>query len=564
MRKVLKQLTVISLVISLMLIMPLAVIASETDITELGGDIIIESEPLMIQRLMASDEIKGNIIFIQGGYKSYYSIDYNLSPLASVLRANGFTVDEILINPYNPLMYSDVESYDIIVFSNGFHSFLTPLEEEVINSFVDDGGRLLLIGDDQRDVDWNTAIDMFKDDYNFELIPAMFSGYTSNFIDHEVTTYVSIVEFGAASYIETTGTATQIVKTPDGNHTLVAIDELPHTRVAMVNDGEVLISSRNRLFNLNLFNWLIGPDMEVDVVAENFDTSPYTESEWTNQTVDVTVTASVFNLKRLTVEGTEYPITDGVATAVVSVTDQGTTVINYEAENYDGDIVSGSFEVKIDMRAPWVHINGKDIEDTETEYLGYLATDFVKTYEYMDEWSGHPDDGALSKEIELVGLTSTPGPNQVRELHLSDIALNEATVTLEYHVISMDDLLQLIKPLELNATYKVNRTIPVKLELENGDPVMGFDVLTLDLVLMKGEEVVPIMRTNKVSLDYSTTQFVYDSENAVYQFNMQTKGLEVNEEGEQYTLLIYVDGKVGKEEGLIGAVSFTLVEKNKK
>lgn len=208
-------------------------------------------------------------------------------------------------------------------------------------------------------------------------------------------------------------------------------------------------------------------------------------------------------------------------------------------------------------------IDGDAYDGTDPMYLGYIATGFDKSvsYEATDYGSGFAGGNLLTGDFDIP--TDLPSLDMLSEtLSVEDLAGNQSSVTFEYKVINLDDMIQLLAPVANKSEFKKNSNIPIKLQMmvdTNDDGIlepqqMSAEDLTFSLELWFGDEQIEPTRTNHVG-ELGATEFKlggpdYDT----YQFNLNTKGLETGE----YTLKIYIMDKAGMDEGLVGEVIFTI------
>lgn len=297
----------------------------------------------------------------------------------------------------------------------------------------------------------------------------------------------------------------------------------------------------------------------VEVSAVNNDASIYSEGDWTNQTVAVTFEATDDNLSSFMVDGVER-YTGSTSIAVIDVTSEGSTTIPYTAVDSNSNETSGSFTVTIDETNPWIDIGTVLYYNGEHIALGYISTGFDKnvTYTYLDNLSGYVDTGELLKPGEVINIpTDVAGFNKVVSLGIDDRASNESIIVFDYHVVSMNDLVSMLEPMESNRSFKKNRTVPIKLQLLDafGNPMqMHAEDLSFELELLKDTEIIEVVRTNKVSAAHSQVEFTLSEDGLTYQYNLKTKDLQSGE----YTLNIYIVEKLGTLEGLIGTVTFVI------
>lgn len=249
---------------------------------------------------------------------------------------------------------------------------------------------------------------------------------------------------------------------------------------------------------------------------------------------------------------------------IVSTEGQDQLIEGY-ATDFAGNMGTGSIKLSIDKTAPTVTMNSIDYIGTGTIDLGYIATGYDKEIPYTaaDAISGLtgtiPSVPAGNFEIP----TSTAGMNQTAAFDIYDNAGNLTTITFNYHVISLDDLINLLDPVSHKGVYNKNSNIPIKLQImidtdDDGiaEPkMMSAEDLTFCLQLFDGNgKMIKPTRTNTVSAlkdcEFTLNGPDYDT----YQYNLNTKGLSIGD----YTLKIYIMGKEGTPEGLVGTQNFTL------
>lgn len=229
----------------------------------------------------------------------------------------------------------------------------------------------------------------------------------------------------------------------------------------------------------------------------------------------------------------------------------------YEVSDGFGGTATATLDITInDITKPWITINGEDVFDGETKHLGYIAKGFEKPYTFKDNLSGYDPSGELEKELLILDIALTEGFDKTYNLDIVDKAGNEASITLEYHVISLEELVALLRPMTEEGEYQRNRTIPVKLSIldEDGNIVpMAADDLSF-IINIDGE---PAVRTN--DLDLPECVFELSEDGTMYKFNLKTKGLDVG----SHTMEIFVMDSDGNPGGLVGIVEFDIVGKNK-
>lgn len=305
----------------------------------------------------------------------------------------------------------------------------------------------------------------------------------------------------------------------------------------------------------NLSGRFIAFEGENEAPDISVDAGEYIEGLWTNQDVNVTFSATDEHLAMLYIDSDHYtPIgTSAVGTKIVS--DTGLTNVTGRAVDLFGLQTIRNYSVAIDKETPYIEINGNEIRTGDTAFLGYIATAYDKAYTYKDDLSGYVPSGELSKELILTDIAEHDGMNQTYNLHLTDCAGNESDITLNYHAISLDDMVNLLEPLALEKVYQRNRTIPIKLQIldETGLPIpMNAENLSFELYM----EGVEIERTNDVAEELGLYEFELSEDGLTYKYNLKTKNIQPGE----YDIKIYIAGKV-YEEGLIGNIPLVITGK---
>lgn len=212
----------------------------------------------------------------------------------------------------------------------------------------------------------------------------------------------------------------------------------------------------------------------------------------------------------------------------------------------------------------FTEIDGQVYDGTNPINLGYIATGFHKIISYKAEDHGSGFEGGLTELTGNLDIpTGTPSFETLSEpLTIYDLAGNSASVTFQYKVINLSDMVNLLEPIQDRTTFKLGSTMPVKLQLmvdTNDDGVlepqqMSAEDLTFALQLSKGTTLVTPTRTNHVE-GLNDAEFTLIGPNYdTYQFNLNTKGLTRDD----YTLKIYILDKFGTDEGMVGVVNFTL------
>lgn len=232
-------------------------------------------------------------------------------------------------------------------------------------------------------------------------------------------------------------------------------------------------------------------------------------------------------------------------------------LISGNAEDYAGNMASDDILISLDQVAPVIDLDGTEYSLSNTVYLGYIATGYDKHFHYSatDELSGFAAGTVPSGILEIP--TDVPSLDMLyKTIEFTDLAGNTSTVTFEYKVISLEDLMKVLKPLADDKSHNKNSTIPIKLQLiVDGVPQqMSADNLTFTLELWKnGVKQIP-NRTNKIN-GIGPAEFVLAGPNYdTYQYNLNTKGMTVGD----YELKIYILGKKSLPEGFIGSVFFTI------
>lgn len=238
-------------------------------------------------------------------------------------------------------------------------------------------------------------------------------------------------------------------------------------------------------------------------------------------------------------------------------TDGKDQLISGSAEDYAGNMASDDILISLDQVAPVIDLDGTDYSLSNTVYLGYIATGFNKHFHFSatDELSGFAAGTEVSGILEIP--TDVPSLDMLyKTIEFTDLAGNTSSVTFEYKVISLEDLMKVLKPLADDKSHNKNSTIPIKLQLiVDGEPQqMSADNLTFTLELWKnGIRQVP-SRTNKIQ-GIGPAEFVLGGPNYdTYQYNLSTKGMAVG----NYELKIFILGKELLPEGFVGSVFFTI------
>jgi len=155
--------------------------------------------------------------------------------LAQHLGDNGFTID----TTSNGFLVDDPGEYDVIVvcLASAYFSPYTPEEVERIVDFVEDGGGLLLMGDQQYHP--NANIQAIASEFGITFGPTdleLWQVYTSNLADHPVFDNVDTIFMYAATELSVSGPAFPVAWQAGSGKIMVAVAEAQQGRVVAIGD----------------------------------------------------------------------------------------------------------------------------------------------------------------------------------------------------------------------------------------------------------------------------------------------------------------------------------------
>lgn len=306
-----------------------------------------------------------------------------------------------------------------------------------------------------------------------------------------------------------------------------------------------------------------------EVIVENIDKTVPTATHnldpatWTNGNVKIIVigddeASGVKSISLLDVDKlkTSLALLDGVTEkskeAEYIVSENG--IYTFLIEDQAGNSIEYNVTVEnIDKVAPVIKIGNTVYIGGETIKLGYIALNFEKTIPYtaLDELSGFAPSWSLSITADMTVDTAIEGMGLSKALTVTDQAGNTTSITFEYNVISLDNLVKLLRPVEMDPTlnvFKKGSTIPIKLQLldEQGMPTM-MSASDLNFVLSQKSGIGTIGTKVK---NTPTTAFRLSNDGYTYIYNLSTKGLLVGSH------ILSIDLESGN--GTIGEIGFTL------
>jgi hypothetical protein len=172
--------------------------------------------------------------------------------------ARGATISVISTFDLNTL-----SEFDVLWLEEDFFNPLTAAEQVVLQTFVANGGAVVILAED-----WAGASPFLAFGYNYT--PAAGSGTTSNLASHPLTAGVSTLRFESTirGLTEPTG-ATWIAKNTAGTGTFISVLEYGQGKVLAMTD-EFLINSNvnnedNRIFGNNIMTWLWTKTVTIDI-----------------------------------------------------------------------------------------------------------------------------------------------------------------------------------------------------------------------------------------------------------------------------------------------------------
>ena len=190
-------------------------------------------------------------------------------PLTQHLGDNGFTID----TTSDGFLVDDPGEYDVIVvcLASAYYSVYTPAEVERIVSFVDDGGGLLLMGDQQLNP--NANIQPVASQFGIGLgisTLAPYEIYTSDLASHFIFDAVNQIFMYAAGELSASGPASPAAWQEETPYKpIVAVAQYGQGRVVALSDCSLWTASEywdyfsmadNPEFSLNTFNYLAVPE----------------------------------------------------------------------------------------------------------------------------------------------------------------------------------------------------------------------------------------------------------------------------------------------------------------
>ena len=155
--------------------------------------------------------------------------------LAQHLGDNGFTID----TTSDGFLVDDPGEYDVIVvcLASAYYSAYAPEEVERIVDFVEDGGGLLLMGDQQNRP--NAYIQTIASEFGITFGPTDIEPwelYTSELADHSVFDNVDTIFMYAATELSVSGPASSVAWQAGSGKIMVAVAEAEQGRVVAIGD----------------------------------------------------------------------------------------------------------------------------------------------------------------------------------------------------------------------------------------------------------------------------------------------------------------------------------------
>jgi len=198
-------------------------------------------------------------------WDTYHGIYLNYSPsnyyatLTSVLTSAGYTITESAAG----IMNVNLSNYNIVVccLGSNWNSAYSAAEGSRVQSFVNNGGGLLLLGDNPGCPNSNlTAVS--------SLFGELFGGAEgsspwTNFTAHPIFTGVTSLECPAPGRFSSVSSPSSIVGRDPSSQPVIAVGTSGAGRVAGVTDinfceNIYIGQASNQTFSINLFNWLAG------------------------------------------------------------------------------------------------------------------------------------------------------------------------------------------------------------------------------------------------------------------------------------------------------------------
>jgi len=305
--------------------------------------------------------------------------------------------------------------------------------------------------------------------------------------------------------------------------------------------------------------------IKIDRTAPSNSTISLSEEKWTNNDY-VTVTINPGEDELSGVDRTEYRTkleneawSDWLEyDEQLNITEEGKTKVEARTIDNAGNISEcDEGIVKIDRTAPRFKIGDDTYYGDEEIYLGYIATNYDKQIEYAkkDDESGFNPEGETTIETYEEIPTDTAGFELEHDVTVEDRAGNETTITFIYNVISLDDLAELLEPVnEEDNRFRGNRTVPIKLQVYNEDggaePISA-PGLTFELKLFSEEEddYLDVSSTREQG-DLDDAEFRLSEDDDQYIFNLNLRGLDQGE----YELEIHIKNGTG----IIGTIELEI------
>lgn len=190
--------------------------------------------------------------------------------LAQHLGDNGFTID----TTSDGFLVDDPGEYDVIVvcLASAYYSPYTSAGVKRIVDFVDDGGGLLLMGDQQQHP--NANIQPIASQFGITFGPAdlePWEVYTSDLADHPVFDDVDTIFMYAAAELSVSGPASPVAWQEGSGKIMVAVAETERGRVVAIGDSTLwavnpkvvdsyFYEADNPEFSVSTFTYLAVPE----------------------------------------------------------------------------------------------------------------------------------------------------------------------------------------------------------------------------------------------------------------------------------------------------------------
>ena len=202
-------------------------------------------------------------LFLTDGTYTSYTINTGMTMLRDQLVNKGFSIDEFTVT--GPISYDDLSDYDVVVFAtvwywSGSGRDITDAEATVFEDYVNNGGGLLLIGENTGFGNTNRSISKIGEPFGIEVNTSTdYSVIVTEFSSHPVASSVTsfYLPTGCPLLLEAPAVA---VASYDGKP-IIGASEYGSGRVVAIADINTFTNSfitynDNQTLCLNIFDWL--------------------------------------------------------------------------------------------------------------------------------------------------------------------------------------------------------------------------------------------------------------------------------------------------------------------